>query len=427
MPRYLVLLLLITCFQLLAAQTLPYQDRIERSRMILTYDPSDTNERLNLAYYLMLAGMYADAAREYQAVLDDQPHNMDAAAGELWALSSQGMWSQVNFLASTRLAGMPNAGVIRYHLANAQLALGKPLHARSSYAKALAMLPDGDTSSYSRMGIARSYQAIGDVPRALHQINAIPPQQAGLGSTLISQQLRKPSLGFDISFASKSGNVSSYQSGVSFRRGTLSGRMSYEALYTNGDRYHDAYALSISQQTRYLDVAVGGQILNARDIRIGKANQGNLAFSPKLYIGAIRIDPGVKLCVTMLDNFNVYQTDTGFTLRSDPVTIAYAYSHIYQDNDSPGADRQKHAQSLSAISRVWHSLYGGLYAGMGDFAFHTNSSGTFMDDFDAIDGYLGISLHAPLINKLFVTLYTQYGSANDEPVYYSSAKLSYSL
>ncbi len=423
---FLALLLLMLSLSGLVAQASPYQERIERSKLSLAYDPLNLTERLNLAYYQMLSGKYEQALPNYRFVLERDSANADAAGGLLWALNSLGQYPEVISEADRLIKLHPEQGLVYFHRATALYNRKQALKARLDYTKAVA-LSTGETRQYPLNSLVTLYQSLGDFPRSYTAWKALDDASLIYPKELIRKKIYKPELLFSLYGGIKDTTTVFAGGDIIYRRASTSLRFSGEEVRINDAHYRYSLSASLRRQFTPGDASLALSYINSKDSRAKQGYGAALELKPRIYTPLAIIRPKLAQHVEIFRRFNIYQTDLGLELSLGKLFTAYQAAYLYQDNDSANSDTERWVHSLDLILQLNSRMGLGLYGGIGEMAWFTNPFGGITDDFEPATGFAGASIMYSFTPKTKLLLYYQYGSGNDTNNHTTYLKLFYAI
>ena len=426
--RRLILALLFLTLSLsgLVAQASPFQEQIERSRVSLAYDPLNLVERLNLAYYQMLAGQYEQALPNYRFVLERDSANADAAGGLLWAMNSLGQYLEAKSEASRLIRILPNQGLLYFHRGTALDGLGKPLRARADYHKAID-ISSGENRQYPLNSLITLYQSLGDFPRSHSSWQELDEGSLIYPKALLRKKIYKPELLFSLYGGIKDTTTVFAGGDIIYHRGATSLRVSGEEVRINDAHYRYSLGASIRRQFIPGDLSLAFSYINSKDDRAQSGYGSSLELKPRIYTPLAIIRPKLAQHVEIFQRFNIYQTDLALELSLGKLFAAYQAAYLYQDNDSVSSDTERWVHTLDLILRLNSRIGLGLYGGVGEMAWFTNPFGGITDDFEPAARFAGASLMYGFTPKTKLLLYYQYGSGNDTNNHTAYLKLFYAI
>lgn len=416
------ILILLACSLRLPAQAAPYQEMIESKRIALAYDPTNSTTRCELAYYQMLAGQPEQALESYQSVLARDEGNANARAGVLWALNSLSRQEEAAALAKQYLAASESP-LLRYHLGNALLGLGRNFTARKLYTAVLDDMDDPMIRGLTMENLAWTYYNLGDMARATDLQSDTYPATGHTPEVGLSALLRKPRFHIEAAYGIKTGNTAFWSLGTGTRFNTIRIALGFEQVRLDSTLRRDNYRISATKQFVPGDISLTTQYLSGTDQRIYPGYAAALAATPKAYLGPVLLTARLAGSAATYKRHNAYQYDLGLYLRTDPFSIGYQASKVYQDNEAVGSDAQRWVHTFDIGARVWKGWYAGVYLGSGNFAWYSNPQGGITDDFEPATGYAGASLSIPITGHLQTIIYYQYGSTDEDTSHLAYAKL----
>ncbi len=402
-----------------------YKDMIDRAKVALAYDPLNDAQRLDLAYFQMLTGQYEQALPNYRLIISRDSTNANAAAGILWALNSQGKYSQTLREAKHFIKTNPHSGLLYYHQANALLNRGQSLSARTRYVRALNLLSNETLRQLPAESLIWCYQTLNDYPRSRQYLELLDPQSLINPKEVIRRKLYKTDLIFSVQAGVKDTTSVFFETEAIARHRSMSYKLKLEELLVNDAHYRWSVLVSAKTQTRHFDTSITALMLKSEDTRASEGYELSLEVKPRIYISSMLIRPVVSEHLASYTRFNAYQTDLGLELGIGKATMNYQAAYLYQDNDSIGADTYKWIQSMDIYYRISRIIACGLHAGKGDMAWYTNTLGSVTDDFEPSDGYYGASFSTGLSKHFRAVLYYQYGTRNEETSHLAYLRLSY--
>lgn len=400
MPKLLPILILLLGCTLAGAQTLSPIE-LSEARRALAYEPHNDAKRLLLAWNLMFLEEYEDALAEYRFVAQRDSSSLDAAAGILWALNSQGKYSQVIAEADAFLERMPLSGPLFYHRSLAWLNLGKATKARLDAILALDNMEDPYWRELAAKALSDAYLALDDLPSAQAVIKIHAPDA------------EKPKgykgLVIDATWGNKAGNTYIFGAGVKATLGATRFGLHAEELTLDAAHFRWYLHASLLQQFRHLDLQAQVRFLDGEDTRIYPARGASLSLIPRIYAGPVIIRPQFTQSALLTARLNSYQSDLALGLSLAPYTLGYSLSRVYLDTDIVGSDSSAWVHSAEFRVTLGKGYELGIYGGGGgSMAFYSTPYGGLIDDFDPPDGFAGLSFYAPFTRHLGLLCYGQY-------------------
>ncbi|MDZ4182243.1 MAG: hypothetical protein U1B83_05140, partial [Candidatus Cloacimonadaceae bacterium] len=406
----------------LFAVDLDYQDLIDKTRRYLNVYPEDDAERLNLAYYYMMASDPKLALEQYRLLETKDAYASAAGEGILWALNSLGMYRQSIAKADSLITAYPTMHGYHIYKGQAELRLSYPLKARRSYLHALKDdNRDAVIRSNARDGLAWSYLALQDYAGA---INAIKAQYTDTSLSDAQKEINRIHTFTSAAFSYKESGNYGISANLGTQKGTWAIGASFHQQFVDAAKYRYSIGARINKQTKPMDFSLRFAHLSGDDERVYPGNSASLKTTGKLYLADFLIKPATTIHLSSYARHNAYQGDLGIKISRDKLSLGFGISRIYQDREAIEADSLSYTHNLSVGFVPLPFLNLGLHLIKGNSAWWIDAEGSIYDDFDAPSTIYGISANLYLSKHLGLSLYQHIGIENDENSYYTFASLT---
>ncbi len=411
--------LFLLCLLSLMAQ-IPAPD-LQALRLKVAENPIDGSARLNLAYQLMLNSMPDQALKHYETLLQQDPQNVLAVEGILWALQSQDRFSESITRADEFLHIFPAHAPVLSYKAYGLSRLNLHLAARQNYAEAEQLAISDVHSNTANSGLAWEYLSLKNYPAAKSALARLKDTADPITKSLIDKTHLYISLGAGTNYQDKhSGNLS-----AAFQKAEWSLKLNVEELILDSSDTRSKFGISAGWQSPFAYLEASLSRLNGEDKRAYPANQIGLSLKPVFYVGAIQLTPSLAGFYSRYKRFDIQQADFGLQVASDKYSAGYTLSKLYQDNEAILSDSQKELHSFTIGTRIASQIWLSAYLYEGEQAWWTNPYGVIYDSFDADNRAYAISLSSPLGKRVGIMLYHQIGVQDNETQHSSFITLFY--
>ncbi len=347
------------------------------------------------AYDSMIAGKYSLAEEQYYSLCLNEPDNLSAHEGYLWALNAQGKFRQSLAHSASVLKQYPGSAQFYNYRAYTLLQTGRYTEARDMYSKALKELGLNPLANeVSHDGLELVYLSLGDYLRHdMHKQAKAALLQKPAGNT-------KPNFSSSIACALPGDDKLAviFSQSASYKAWSM--RAAYDDLSIAQKQFRSLTSLSVTKQFLPLDVELAGTIMQGNDKRVYPAQQAGIKLSPKLYAGKMLLYPAVMASYSHYPRFDIQQVSFLPKLLLRDVSVELATYYSYMDNLGVGADSSRVAWQLNTVKQLPYRLKLGLHIGGGDYRWMVDGSGVLMDTFDEQGSYYGLSLVLPIIKPL---------------------------
>ncbi|MCB5252774.1 MAG: hypothetical protein RBR69_01435 [Candidatus Cloacimonadaceae bacterium] len=396
---------------------------IQALRLNVAQNPIYETARLNLAYQLMLIGESDEALNHYETLIKQDPQNMQAIEGILWALQSQASFRESIDRADEFIFNLPAHAPLFSYKAYGLSQMSLHLAARQHYAKAEKLAVDPAHRNAATLGLGWEYLYLKNYPAAKANLSKLKRNADPLLQKAIEKAQLQIALGAGTNYDSKhSGKLT-----AALQKAEWSLKLTAEELILDGSRFRGTYGISAGWQNPLADLETSISRLYGDDERVYPASLISLSIKPIFYVGKAKLIPSLVGVYGHFDRFDVQQADLGLQVAYDRLLAGYTLSLHYQDNQSTDSDSSKQLHSFNLGVRITPKIWLGSYIYQGKQAWWTNPYGVIYDSFEASSSAYGFSLSSPLCTKMGVLLYHQIGIQDNESEHSSFITLTYSI
>jgi tetratricopeptide (TPR) repeat protein len=413
-------------FLLLLALLLPFTlfaqgdaTQLSGLRLQVAQNPADVSLRLELAYRSALAGDMEEALKHYQLVLVQDPQNILAAEGVLWALQSLNRIEESVLQAEALLQIHPKNPNLYSFLGYGYSQQNRHLQARYAYNLAARYATDTQNRDTAQNGLAWEYiflQNMAAADRALCKVSSAKDEHA-------LQLIHKTRISATASFSTDYRDLQSLGLRAEIKQKSLALALYAEQIVMEGESFSKRWGAGMGWNLANLAIEASLSLLSGDDPRIYPASLGSAGISAKLYWQNLQIDPLLRLGYGHYERLDSQQLDAGLILNTHSWDAGYRFSYVYIDSELPRGDSQKGLHSANLGCRIFPQTHAALYLFLGDQAWWVNQFGVVYDKFDAQSRAYAISITQTLSQRLTGIIYQQIGF-EDEAQYSTSLSIS---
>lgn len=411
----LILLLVGLCFGQSSSSQIP------NLRLLVAKNPVDIALRLNLAYNLALEGDYADALRNYETILIQDPDNVSAAEGVLWMMQMQGMYPESVARGRFLLQKHPQSSTIASYLAFGYARTNRHLAARSTYQRASTLGVNDLQTNAAQSGLAWAYIALQDYPAAQKALHSIPEQT----DTDAQRVLDTPRMNVTANYHTDYSDVSGFGISGSWHKKNIKVSAQVAELLISNERFREKYTVDIALENHYARISAAHGILRGIDKRVYPASTSSISLYAKVYMHHLQITPALSASLGSYRRLDAQQGDAGIVVSSDRWELGARLSYVYLDRESLNSDVQNTIASLNIGLKPREGTYLGAYMFKGDQSWWISPYQVVNDEFEANDQTYALSVSQKISAKTSVMIYQELGFYENNAQHSSSFSLSY--
>lgn len=419
-----MIILLSIIFQLAYCNYASWMAEIDALKEQLYQNPDNSKSRISLAYAYMMTNQALLALREYRTLAKDDPVNLDAQSGIIWALSILKQYPLAIATAEKLIKEYPSHAPFHNLIAYIHLQNKRYSSARYHYKKALELEAfDFTNRQIAFDGLSWVYFALGDFPGADENYHKAASLVRDPNIISGPHNLYDMHYNTAFSYAKPSKEKESFRFDQSISKKSWKAKFFAEEFRVQSEHYRISTGLELSKDMGLLQPGLGYQNLMGDYQNIYPAHIASIKTQSSVYLNKYIFYPSLRASWGRWKSFDTMQADIGMALYRDRWNLAYDYSLLSLDSESPDADTLYSRHKLQLLIPIYNTTLG-LYFAEGLSSWMVFDNFIAIDRAEGIERFIGISAGIPITNSLYLLQYNQYGLANNEWEYLFYVQLS---